>query len=150
MHHEFTYPPHFSQRAGPDSPHSMSGTGSSRSSRSANGCMTATMGMLRSSARRVVFGMFQVDTRMNFGDELPARVGSQRGRGPEKWKRALVNCNEICCRLGNVASRKRHICLICPFCAICFNAVHGRRNLAGLDVSTKAYRMSKGKNGREE
>jgi hypothetical protein len=31
-----------------------------------------TTGMLRFSARREVLGMFQVETRMNFGEELPA------------------------------------------------------------------------------
>jgi len=31
----------------------------------------ATIGMLRSSARREVLGIFQVETRINFGEELP-------------------------------------------------------------------------------
>jgi hypothetical protein len=31
----------------------------------------AAIGMPRSSARREVLGMFQVETRMNFGEELP-------------------------------------------------------------------------------
>ncbi len=62
----------------------------------------------------------------------------------------MVNCKEVCGGLRNVASRKCHVCLVCPFCAICFNAVHGRRNLTGLDVGTKAYWMSKDKSAERE
>lgn len=39
--------------------------------------------MLRFSARREVLGMFQVETRMNFGEELPA--GRSEG-GLETWE----------------------------------------------------------------
>ena len=36
--------------------------------------MIAATGILRFSARREVLGMFQVETRMNFGEELPVVV----------------------------------------------------------------------------
>ena len=64
----------------------------------------AATGMLRSDARRGVPGMFQVETRMNFGEELPA------GRLEGVWKhgrysRALVYCNKFRSRLWNMVSR---------------------------------------------
>jgi hypothetical protein len=54
----------------------------------------ATIGMLRSSARREVFGTFQVETRINLGDELP--MGHSEGDGGhEKYIRTLVYCDKV-------------------------------------------------------
>jgi hypothetical protein len=62
----------------------------------------AATGMLRSSVRREVLGMFQVETRMNFGEELPAGR-SEGGWKHGKYLRALVYCNKISSRLWNMA-----------------------------------------------
>jgi len=86
--------------------------------------MTATIGMLRSSARREVLGTFQVETRINLGEELPTEY-SERWLKRENYIRALVYCDKVGGRLWDVAPWKGHICLVFPFCTIRFNAIHG-------------------------
>jgi hypothetical protein len=66
--------------------------------------MIEATGMLSSSARREVLGMFQVETRMNFGEELPAGH-SEGGWKDGRYIRALVDCNKVCSRLWNMTSR---------------------------------------------
>ena len=66
--------------------------------------MTAEIGILSSSARREVLGTFQVETRMNFGEELPAGH-SEAGWKHERYIRALVNHNKVSSRLWNMAPR---------------------------------------------
>jgi hypothetical protein len=86
--------------------------------------MTATIGILRSSARREVLGTFQVETRMNLGEELPTEQ-SERWFEHEKCIRALVYCDKVGGRLWDVTPWKGHIYLVFPFCTIRFNAIHG-------------------------
>jgi hypothetical protein len=66
--------------------------------------MTAATGMLRSSARREELGKLQVETRINFGEELPASH-SAADRKHGRYMRALVDCNKVGSRLRNMAPR---------------------------------------------
>ena len=85
--------------------------------------MTATTGMPRSLTRREVLGTFQVETRINLGDELPTEH-SERWLVDEKYIRALVYGDKFGGRLWDVAPWKSHICLFFPFCTIRFDAIH--------------------------
>lgn len=71
VHHGLMYALQIWHLSGPAEPISTTGIRSSSGSNSAKGCMMATTGTLISVTRFEQLGTFQVDMRMNFGDEFP-------------------------------------------------------------------------------
>jgi hypothetical protein len=142
LHHGLTKPLHFSHLAGPASPVSTNGTGSSKRSSSAKGWKTATIGIEQSEASRDVAGTFHVDTRTNLGEELP--VGYMRYNGYTQSRRVptLVNRNVICCRQRCMTFGMCSIRVILPLNSVCLNHLRWGRYGGRLDSRPETYDSS--------